>query len=137
SSALEPPRQAPTRPPALTEAQQSALAAVAAAMVRHETAVFLLHGVTGSGKTEVYLGAVERARATGRRAIVLVPEIALTPQTVARFEERFPGAVAVSHSGLSAAQRYRQWDAVRAGRSTVVVGPRSALFLPQPELGLI
>jgi primosomal protein N' (replication factor Y) len=129
--------RSPVRPPPLTEAQAGAVAAITRAMERRERSVFLLHGVTASGKTEVYLAAVESARACGRRAIVLVPEIALTPQTVARFEARFPGQVAVSHSGLTPAQRYRQWLDVRAGRCTVVIGARSALFLPQPDLGLI
>jgi primosomal protein N' (replication factor Y) len=126
-----------TPPPTLTPAQAEAVAAITVAMERSGPAAFLLFGVTGSGKTEVYLAAVAAARARGRRAIVLVPEIALTPQTVARFAARFPGEVAVSHSGLSSSQRYRQWHEVHAGRATVVVGARSALFLPQPSLGLI
>jgi primosomal protein N' (replication factor Y) len=123
--------------PPLTAAQAAAVCAICAALDRGGPAAFLLHGVTGSGKTEVYLAAVAAARARGRRAIVLVPEIALTPQAVDRFRDRFPGAVAVSHSGLTAAERYRQWCAVRAGRAAVVVGARSALFLPQPDPGLI
>ncbi len=98
---------------------------------------FLLHGVTGSGKTEVYLKALEKTVALGRRGIVLVPEIALTPQTVRRFAERFPGQVAVLHSGLSQGQLFDQWHGIRQGRYAVVVGSRSALFAPQPDLGLI
>jgi primosomal protein N' (replication factor Y) len=97
----------------------------------------LLHGVTGSGKTEVYLKALEKTVALGRRGIVLVPEIALTPQTVRRFAERFPGQVAVLHSGLSEGQLFDQWHGIRQGRYAVVVGSRSALFAPQPDLGLI
>jgi primosomal protein N' len=98
---------------------------------------FLLHGVTGSGKTEVYLRALEKAVALGKRAIVLVPEIALTPQTVRRFAERFPGQVAVLHSGLSQGELFDQWHGIREGRYAVVIGSRSAIFAPQPDLGLI
>jgi primosomal protein N' (replication factor Y) len=98
---------------------------------------FLLHGVTGSGKTEIYLRAIERTLAQGRQAIVLVPEIALTPQTVARFAGRFPGRVTVIHSELSQGERYDVWRLIRAGQYDVVVGPRSALFAPLANLGLI
>jgi primosomal protein N' (replication factor Y) len=98
---------------------------------------FLLHGVTGSGKTEVYLTALQRAIDLGKRAIVLVPEIALTPQTVRRFAERFPGQVAVLHSGLSQGELFDQWHGIREGRYAVVIGSRSAIFAPQPDLGLI
>jgi primosomal protein N' (replication factor Y) len=103
----------------------------------HGGAAFLLHGVTGSGKTEVYLKALEKTVALGRRGIVLVPEIALTPQTVRRFAERFAGQVAVLHSGLSEGQLFDQWHGIHEGRYAVVVGSRSALFAPQPDLGLI
>jgi primosomal protein N' (replication factor Y) len=95
---------------------------------------FLLHGVTGAGKTEVYLRALQAAVELGKRAIVLVPEIALTPQTVRRFAERFPGRVAVIHSGLSDGERHDQWHGIRDGRYDVVIGARSALFAPQPGL---
>jgi primosomal protein N' (replication factor Y) len=98
---------------------------------------FLLHGVTGSGKTEIYLHAIERVLAAGRQAIVLVPEIALTPQTVTRFAGRFPGRVTVIHSELSSGERYDVWRALRAGEFDVVIGPRSALFAPLARLGLI
>ncbi len=98
---------------------------------------FLLHGVTGSGKTEIYLRAIENVRQRGQQAIVLVPEIALTPQTVARFAGRFPGQVTVIHSGLTPGERYDVWRALRQGRFLVAVGPRSALFAPMPNLGLI
>jgi primosomal protein N' (replication factor Y) len=101
------------------------------------TTAFLLHGVTGSGKTEVYLRALEEAVRLGKRGIVLVPEIALTPQTVRRFAERFPGQVAVLHSGLSQGELFDQWHGIRDGRYAVVVGSRSAVFAPQPDLGLI
>lgn len=98
--------------------------------------VHLVHGVTGSGKTEVYLRLIERVVASGKSAIVLVPEIALTPQTVARFTHRFSG-VAVMHSGLPAGERYRQWSAISSGQARVVVGARSAVFAPTPDTGLI
>jgi primosomal protein N' len=97
---------------------------------------FLLHGVTGSGKTEVYLEALDRCVASGRRGIVLVPEIALTPQTIRRFRERFE-RVAVLHSGLSPGELFDQWHGIAAGKYDVVIGARSAVFAPQPDLGLI
>jgi primosomal protein N' (replication factor Y) len=100
-------------------------------------AKFLIHGVTGSGKTEIYLRAIADTLALGRQAIVLVPEIALTPQTVARFAGRFPNRVTVIHSGLSAGERYDVWRKLREGEFDVVVGPRSALFAPLARLGLI
>jgi primosomal protein N' (replication factor Y) len=99
--------------------------------------VFVLHGVTGSGKTEIYLRAVDRALAQGRQAIVLVPEISLTPQTVRRFGARFPGRIAIVHSGLSQGERYDTWRRARMGEIHVVVGARSALFTPLPDVGLI
>jgi len=99
--------------------------------------VHLLHGVTGSGKTEIYLQALTEVVKQGRQAIVLVPEIALTPQTVHRFAARFPGRVAVLHSGLTPGQRYDEWRRTRAGQVDVVVGARSAIFAPMPNLGLI
>ncbi|MDQ6819539.1 MAG: primosomal protein N' [Actinomycetota bacterium] len=102
-----------------------------------EDGAFLLHGVTGSGKTEVYLQAVRAALAAGRGAIVLVPEIALTPQTVARFRGRFGDVVAVLHSGLGDAARRAEWLRLRAGEARVCVGPRSAVFAPLPDIGLI
>ena len=98
---------------------------------------FLLHGATGSGKTEIYLRAIEETLSRSRQAIVLVPEIALTPQTVARFAGRFPDRVSVIHSGLSSSQRYDVWRRARDGRIDVIVGARSALFSPLPRLGLI
>ena len=101
------------------------------------SAGFLIHGVTGSGKTEIYLHSIAEALAHGRQAIVLVPEIALTPQTVARFAGRFPGRVTVIHSGLSRGERYDVWRKLREGAFDVVVGPRSALFAPLARLGLI
>jgi primosomal protein N' (replication factor Y) len=98
---------------------------------------FLLHGVTGSGKTEVYLQAVAATLAAGRSAIVLVPEIALTPQALGRFEARFGDVVAVLHSSLSQGQRYDEWRRLAAGTARVCVGPRSAVFAPLADIGLI
>ncbi len=128
---------APREAPPLTPEQKRAFDTVAKALDAQRAQTFLLHGVTGSGKTEVYLRALERTVALGRRGIVLVPEIALTPQTVRRFAERFPGKVAVLHSGLSQGELFDQWHGIRDGRYSVVVGSRSAVFAPQPDLGLI
>ncbi len=97
----------------------------------------LLHGVTGSGKTEVYLQAIAAELAAGRGAIVMVPEIALTPQTVQRFASRFGDCVAVLHSALSDGERYDEWHRIRKGEARVVIGPRSAVFAPVQNLGLI
>lgn len=98
---------------------------------------FLLQGVTGSGKTEIYLDAVEMCLKLGKKAIVLVPEIALTHQTVERFAIRFPEQVAVLHSRLSAGERYDQWQKTARGEYGVVIGSRSGIFAPQPDLGLV
>lgn len=125
------------QPPNLTKAQSSAYGKIAEAIETRRSATFLLHGVTGSGKTEVYLRALEKAIALGKRAIVLVPEISLTPQTVRRFAERFPGGVAVMHSGLSLGEQFDQWHGIAEGRYDVVIGARSTVFAPQPDLGLI
>lgn len=100
-------------------------------------ATFLLHGVTGSGKTEIYMHAIDYALGRGQQALVLVPEIALTPQTVRRFSARFPGRVAVLHSRLTAGERYDTWRRARQGLFDIVVGPRSALFTPLPDIGVI
>ncbi len=97
----------------------------------------LLEGITGSGKTEVYLRLIEDCLAAGRQALVLIPEIGLTPQTVARFEARFDTDIAVLHSGLGEAERYRAWEAARSGLARVVIGTRSAVFTPLAEPGLI
>ena len=123
--------------PELHAAQAAAVDAIAGALQRREHRVFLLHGVTGSGKTEVYLRAMEEARRQGRRSILLVPEIALTPQTVTRLRGRFGGRAAVLHSQLADAERRRTWHLAREGRFDVVLGPRSAIFTPLPDVGLI
>ncbi len=128
-----------TSAPPLTTEQMQVWQKVAATwnVTQQSVAKFLLHGVTGSGKTEIYLRAIDCALSSNRQAIVLVPEIALTPQTVARFAGRFPGRVTVIHSGLSTGERYDTWRSIRAGAFDIVIGPRSALFAPLPRLGLI
>ena len=124
-------------PEHLTAGQDEALAAIERARLAGAGDVVLIDGVTGSGKTEVYLKAIERVLAEGRSACVLVPEISLTAQTVGRFRSRFGDTVAVFHSRLSAGERLDQWDMVRTGAARVVVGARSALFCPFQNLGLI
>ncbi|MFC2020664.1 primosomal protein N' [Chloroflexota bacterium] len=127
-------------PLTLTAAQESAFHAIIQRlkqMPEGEAKVFLLHGVTGSGKTEVYLQALAEAVRLGKRGIVLVPEIALTPQTIEWFASRFPGKVAVLHSQLSLGERFDEWQRIRNGEVEVVIGPRSAIFAPQPDLGFI
>jgi len=124
-------------PPAPTAAQEVAIAAITEAIVNRAGASFLLHGVTGSGKTEVYLRAIDEVRQAGRGAILLVPEIALTPQLVGRFRARFGDDIAVLHSGLTIRQRDDAWQSLRQGRVRVAIGARSALFAPVADLGLI
>ncbi len=121
----------------LTIEQQAVLEDLLAALRVPAPAQRLLHGVTGSGKTEIYLRATAAALEQGRGAIVMVPEIALTPQIVGRFIERFGETVAVMHSRLSAGERYEQWRRLRSGEARVCVGPRSAVFAPIEQLGLI
>jgi primosomal protein N' (replication factor Y) len=119
--------------PELTTAQRTAVEAIA----MDEFRVFLLHGVTGSGKTEVYLQLAARARAAGRSVLMLVPEIALTHQLVVRAQERFGDAVALVHSGLAPGQRWDEWRRVARGEARIVVGTRSAVFAPLLDLGLV
>ncbi len=128
---------ASSRPPPLSADQRLALEPITQAIESSAPDRFLLHGVTGSGKTEVYLRAVAAALATGRSAIVLVPEIALTPQALHRFETRFGDVVAVLHSALGQGERYDEWQRLAAGEARVVVGPRSAVFAPLMDIGLI
>jgi primosomal protein N' (replication factor Y) len=137
-------RIARNAPLTLTAPQARALATILAAAPQDATAppsapgrVFLLHGITGSGKTEVYLQALAAVIARGLRGLVLVPEIALTPQAMARFAGRFPGRVALLHSGLTPAERRDEWRRIRAGAVDIVLGSRSALFAPIERLGLI
>lgn len=120
--------------PELTADQQRALEAILSAAPGES---LLLHGVTGSGKTEVYLQAAASTLEAGRGVIILVPEIGLTPQMVTRFRERFGETVAVLHSGLSAGERYDEWMRLRSGEARICVGPRSAVFAPMEEVGLI
>ncbi len=137
--ATDPFAGAAPEPPAdvtLSQAQEGALAALSAAIASGGHAGFLIHGVTSSGKTEIYLRAIRTVIEAGRQAIVLVPEISLTPQTVARFRGWFE-RVAVLHSALTDAERRRQWHDIRGGRADVVIGPRSAIFAPVPNLGLV
>ncbi len=123
-------------PPTLTSSQQRVVDAVEA-QIGHGYTGFLLHGVTGSGKTEVYLRLIERVINDGGGALVLVPEIALTPQLVGRFRKRFGERIALLHSALSDGERLDQWEQVRRGRLSIVVGARSAVFAPVRRLGLI
>ena len=126
----------PTAAPPLTAEQQEALDTMLPAL-RQGAGAFLLHGVTGSGKTEVYLAMVRETLALGKSAIILVPEIALTPQMVRWFRSRFGPETAVLHSRLTDGQRYDEWRRIRLGHARVVVGARSAIFAPLENLGLI
>jgi len=129
-------------PPVLTSSQQAAWESIQDVIVGEarqysSPPVFLLFGVTGSGKTEIYLRALAQVIAAGKRGICLIPEIALTQQTVERFANRFPGRVAVLHSSLSLGEQFDEWQWIMEGNCDVVIGPRSALFAPLPGLGLI
>ena len=132
--AVDPPRPV-SSPVVLEPGQAAALQAITDALGRFEA--HLLFGVTGSGKTEVYLRAIEVALARGRQALVLVPEIGLTPQLLARFTERFGAGIAVLHSALAGSERHDAWCAARSGDARIVIGTRSAVFTPLPQLGLI
>ncbi|HVO31824.1 MAG TPA: primosomal protein N', partial [bacterium] len=127
----------PATAPALYPAQEAALAALSEAIRARAFAPFLLQGVTGSGKTEVYLRAIALALELGRTALVLVPEIALTPQLTGRFRARFGDRIAVLHSGLSDGQRYDEWRRIKRGDATIAVGARSAVFAPLKNLGIV
>ena len=124
-------------PPPLTPAQSAALATIEPKLQARAYAPFLVHGVTGSGKTEVYLRAIAAALALGRRALVLVPEISLTPQLAARFRGRFGDRVAVLHSGLSDAARADAWRRIARGQVDIALGARSAVFAPLANLGIV
>jgi primosomal protein N' (replication factor Y) len=121
----------------LTAAQSDAVAEVTSALLRSEFTPFVVHGVTGSGKTEVYLRAIAAALSHGRGAMVLAPEIALTPQLAACFRARFGDQVAVLHSGLGRTARYEQWARLRERRARIVLGARSAVFAPVADLGVV
>ncbi|VVS94347.1 replication restart helicase PriA [Desulfoluna spongiiphila] len=126
----------PDTPPSLTDEQQQVVSTVSA-QLSSGYATFLLKGVTGSGKTEVYMRLVEDALAAGKTAVVLVPEIALIAQTDRRFKARFGDRIAVLHSGLSDGERYDQWVKIAEKRVSVVIGARSAIFAPLTDIGLI
>lgn len=121
----------------LTDEQEAAFQAVLPKIEAGESATFLLHGVTGSGKTEVYMHLIRETLKKGKGCIVLVPEISLTPQTVDRFHSRFGDGLAVMHSALTQGRRVEEWRRIRSGEARVVVGARSAIFSPVPNLGLI
>ena len=131
---------APTSPLPLNEEQASALQRINTAFDAGETRPLLLQGVTGSGKTEVYLQAAQRAMEQGKGVLILVPEISLTPQTMARFKGRFaglPGSVAILHSAMSDGERFDEWHSIHRGKARIAIGPRSAVFAPVQNLGLI
>ncbi len=117
----------------LTPDQSKAFKAILASLQK----VFLLHGVTGSGKTEIYLRLCERIVRQGKQAIILVPEISLTTQAIDRFSQRFSGKIALFHSRLTAGERLGAWERLQSGKAQIVIGPRSALFAPLPNLGLV
>lgn len=121
----------------LTPEQRAAADSISESIQSRTAGEFLLFGVTGSGKTEVYLRAVEKCIEVGRRAIIMVPEIAMTPQTLQRFASRFPGQISLQHSGLSIGQRFDQWHQTKSGRYSVVIGSRSSIFAPVGKLGLV
>src|SRR5262249_27067895 len=119
----------------LTEEQADAFAQLGALVDRREFRVALLHGVTGSGKTEIYARLADRARQHGRQTLLMVPEIALTPSVAALFRSVFGDRVAIQHSALSDGERHDQWHRIRRGDVDVVVGTRSAVFVPLSRLG--
>lgn len=121
----------------LNSEQQYAVDKVSEAVISHATDTFLLHGVTGSGKTQVYMELIDKVLAQGRQAIVLIPEIALTYQTVKRFYDRFGERVSILNSRMSPGERSDQFDRVRKGQVDIMIGPRSALFTPFEDLGMI
>ncbi len=127
----------PTRSPDLNDEQQAAVDTVTAAIKNKKSETFLLHGITGSGKTEVFLNCIENALKLNKTAIVLVPEIALTPQMVTRFVSRFGKKIAVLHSALSLGERADEYKRIKRGEATVVVGARSAIFAPIKNIGVI
>jgi primosomal protein N' (replication factor Y) len=124
-------------PPELTSEQATAVAEITASMTSETRKPFLLHGVTGSGKTEVYLRVIATALEAGKTALVLVPEISLTPQLAARFRARFGDKVAILHSGLTEQARLGEWSRLHRGEATIAVGARSAVFAPLANIGVI
>lgn len=130
-------KTAQSTPPQLTEDQAKAWIEISQGLTQPASPPILLHGVTGSGKTEIYLKAIDQLVRQGKQALVLVPEISMTPQTVRRFMARFPNQVGLYHSRLSTGERYDTWRRVRSGKLAIIVGTRSALFLPFTRLGLV
>ncbi|MCA0988021.1 primosomal protein N' [Guptibacillus algicola] len=128
---------APSEPLELTDLQQEAITPILSSIENNQHRTFLIHGVTGSGKTEIYLQSIHKVLNDGKEAIVLVPEISLTPQMVNRFKSRFGSNVAVLHSGLSRGEKYDEWRKIHRGEVKVVVGARSAVFAPFKNLGII
>ncbi|MBI5513358.1 MAG: primosomal protein N' [Deltaproteobacteria bacterium] len=124
-------------PPELNDAQRDAVEAIVGALTHRERATFMLHGITGSGKTEVYLRAMAAAQAANKGALLLLPEIALTPQLVARYRARFGDNLAVLHSGLRDNDRHAMWKKLHRGECRVAIGARSAIFAPVRDLGLV
>ncbi|MDD5440459.1 MAG: primosomal protein N' [Candidatus Omnitrophica bacterium] len=127
----------PSEAHVMNQEQGIALARITETITKKRHEVFLLHGITGSGKTEIYLQAIARVLEYGRTSIVLVPEISLTPQALERYKARFGDRVAVVHSGLLGSVRYREWERIRTGEARIVVGARSAIFSPVRDLGLV
>jgi len=130
-------QEASKSPLILNSEQKTALREISISIEKSQFRVFLLHGITGSGKTEVYLQAIKMVLEKDKSAILLVPEISLTPQTVERFRERFGKKVATLHSRLTAGQRFEEWKKVKEGRCPIVIGARSAVFAPVKKLGLL
>lgn len=126
-----------TKPKVLTDEQQTALNHIEEEIKAAQFVVRLIHGITGSGKTEVYLRAIETALSQNKAVIMMVPEIALTTQTIERFKSRFEGQIALLHHRLSDGERLDEWERIRSGKATIVIGARSAVFSPVPNLGLI
>jgi primosomal protein N' (replication factor Y) len=129
--------RAPQFGPALTQQQDAIVRTVKESMAARTSDAFLLHGVTGSGKTEVYLALIDETIRRGRSAVFLLPEIALTPQFIHIVTSRFPGLVGLWHSRISAGEKYRTWDAARQGKIRIMLGARSAIFAPFADLGLV
>lgn len=126
-----------TKPKTLTDEQQTALDHIEEEIKAAKFVVRLIHGITGSGKTEVYLRAIEAALSQKKGVIMMVPEIALTTQTIERFKSRFEGQIALLHHRLSDGERLDEWERIRSGKATIVIGARSAVFSPVPKLGLV
>lgn len=120
-----------------TKEQANAINRLNDSIDRGESKTYLLHGVTGSGKTEVFMQAIEHALSMGKSAVMLVPEISLTPQMVSRFMSRFSGRIAIFHSGLSLGEKYDQWKRIKNGEADIVIGARSAVFAPLKNIGII